>query len=168
MVPQNASMRKSAFVKEKCFLYLGMQTKAAPARAIALFDEYHQEIVNPVALVLKAAKGIKIHFFDAFLKMAHLQKNQLAAFIHATPRTIDNYRQKNGVFGRVESEQLLQLLALYKKGEEIFGSTDAFSAWLTSDAIGLGKIKPFDLLYTQGGINLVVEELLRIEFGALA
>jgi putative toxin-antitoxin system antitoxin component (TIGR02293 family) len=145
-----------------------MQPKVASAKAIALFDEYHREIANPVALVLQAAKGIRIHFFDAFLKIANLQKNQLAAFIHATPRTIDNYRQKNGVFGRVESEQLLQLLALYKKGEEIFGDTHAFGVWLHTEAIGLGNIQPFDLLYTQGGINLVMEELLRIEFGALA
>jgi uncharacterized protein (DUF2384 family) len=57
---------------------------------------------------------------------------------------------------------------LYKKGAEIFGNANDFNTWLNTEAVGLGKVKPFDLLYTQGGINLVMEELLRIEFGALA
>jgi putative toxin-antitoxin system antitoxin component (TIGR02293 family) len=145
-----------------------MGNGVVPRKSNSLFEEYHKEIDSPIALVLKAAKGIKIHFFDSFLKISDLQKNQLAAFIHATPRTIDNYRQKNGMFGRVESEQLLQLLALYKKGEEVFGDNQSFNAWLDLEAVGLGQIKPFELLYTQGGISLVMEELLRIEFGALA
>jgi hypothetical protein len=71
-----------------------MSIEAASRRSGNLFEEYHKEITNPVALVFKAAKEIKINFFDSFLKIAGLQKNQLAAFIQATPRTIDNYRQK--------------------------------------------------------------------------
>jgi putative toxin-antitoxin system antitoxin component (TIGR02293 family) len=133
-----------------------------------LFHQYEKELSNPVAMVLKAAEGLAISVFDSLMQLTALNKSQLAAFIDATPKTIDNYRVRRRKLGRIESEQLLQLLALYKKGQEIFGSSEAFNEWLKQPASGIGGIIPFDLLYTPGGINLVMEELLRIEYGALA
>jgi len=134
----------------------------------SLFRQYEKELANPVAMVMKAAEGIGISVFDGLIQVSALNKSQLAAFIDATPKTIDNYRLRRRKLGRIESEQLLQLMALYKKGQEIFDNSEAFNLWLKQPASGLGGIIPFDLLYTQGGINLVMEELLRIEYGALA
>jgi len=133
-----------------------------------IFQKYEKELTNPVAMVLKAADGVAISVFDDLIKVSSLSKNQLAAFIDTTPKTIDNYRSRRKHLGRVEGEQLLQLLALYKKGQEIFGNSEAFNDWLNHPALGLGGNKAFSLLYTAGGINLVMEELLRIEYGALA
>lgn len=134
----------------------------------SLFRQFEKELSNPVALVMRAAEGLTISFFDEIIKLTLLTKNQLAAFIDATPKTIDNYRVRRHKLGRLESEQLLQLLSLYKKGQEIFGDSEDFNRWLKQPAVGLGGILPFELLYTPGGINLVMEELLRIEYGALA
>lgn len=134
----------------------------------SLFRQYEKELSNPIAMVLKAAEGLAISVFDKLMQVTTLSKNQLAAFIDATPKTIDNYRMRRRKLGRIESEQLLQLMALYKQGQEIFGSSEAFNQWLKQPASGLGEIIPFDLLYTPGGINLVMEELLRIEYGSLA
>lgn len=119
-------------------------------------------------MVLRAAEGLAVSVFDEIIRVSALSKNQLAAFIDTTPKTIDNYRLRRHKLGRTESEHLLQLMALYKKGQEIFGSAETFNQWLKQPASGLGSIVPFDLLYTQGGINLVMEELLRIEYGAVA
>ncbi|KIC91850.1 hypothetical protein HY58_06460 [Flavihumibacter sp. ZG627] len=119
-------------------------------------------------MVMKAAEGLAVSVFDKIIQITALNKNQLAAFIDVTPKTIDNYRIRRHKLGRTESEQLLQLMALYKKGQEIFGNSEDFNLWLKQPASGLGGIVPFELLYTQGGINLVMEELLRIEYGALA
>ena len=134
----------------------------------SLFRQYEKELSSPVAMVMKAAEGLAISVFDEITRVAALNKNQLAAFIDTTPKTIDNYRLRRHKLGRIESEQLLQLMALYKKGQEIFGNSESFNLWLKQPASGLGGIIPFDLLYTQGGISLVMEELLRIEYGALA
>lgn len=135
---------------------------------ISLFRQYEKELSNPVAMVMKAAEGLAISVFDEITRVSALNKNQLAAFIDITPKTIDNYRLRRYKLGRIESEQLLQLMALYKKGQEIFDNSESFNLWLRQPASGLGGIIPFDLLYTQGGISLVMEELLRIEYGALA
>jgi putative toxin-antitoxin system antitoxin component (TIGR02293 family) len=134
----------------------------------SLFRQYEKELSNPVAMVMKAAEGLAVSVFDEIMRMSGLNKSQLAAFLDATPKTIDNYRLRRHKLGRTESEQLLQLMALYKKGQEVFGTSEDFSQWLAQPAAGLGGIIPFDLLYTQGGINLVMEELVRVEYGALA
>ena len=142
--------------------------RVAATSKVSLFRQYEKELSNPVAMVMNAAEGLAVSVFDGLIQVSALNKNQLAAFIDATPKTIDNYRLRRHKLGRIESEQLLQLMSLYKKGNEIFGSSESFNLWLKQPASGLGGIIPFDLLYTQGGINLVMEELLRIEYGALA
>lgn len=132
------------------------------------FQNYEKVLYDPIALVLKAAEGLDVAVFEGLMQITTLKRYQLAAFINVTPKTIDNYRLKQRKLGRVESEQLLQILGLYKKGQEIFAESEMLNQWLKQPAIGLGGIIPFDLLYTPGGINLVMEELRRIEYGALA
>jgi uncharacterized protein (DUF2384 family) len=66
------------------------------------------------------------------------------------------------------SELILKLILLYKKGIEIFGNTESFNNWVSKPSFGLGSIVPYSLLNTTTGIDLIFEELVRIEFGDLA
>ena len=81
----------------------------------SLFNRFEKELSNPVALVLRAAEGLTVSVFDGLVQLTELNRNQLAAFINVTPRTIDNYRVRHHKLGRVGSEQILRLLTLYKK-----------------------------------------------------
>lgn len=134
----------------------------------SLFQKFESELSNPVALVLKAKEGMSITLFNTLAAFTGLSKTQLASFIHADPKTLRNYKTRKQKLGRVESEQLLQILNLYKKGTEVFDSVKTFNQWLKEPAFGLGNSTPLELMYTPGGISLIMEELLRIEFGALA
>jgi len=51
-------------------------------------------------------------------------------------------------------------------GKEIFGSKKEFFKWLKTKNFALNNQKPIDLLDTYSGLNLIFEELKRIEFGA--
>jgi putative toxin-antitoxin system antitoxin component (TIGR02293 family) len=134
----------------------------------ALFQRFEKELSNPIAMVLKATSGLPVSVFDQMASVSLLSKNELAALIHITTKTIENYRAGKKKLNRPESEQLLQLLLLYKKGEEILGSITGFNNWLKLPQLTLGGLVPFQLLYTTGGIQLILEELYRIEYGALA
>ena len=63
---------------------------------------------------------------------------------------------------------MLKLEALYKKGIEIFGNRDEFNSWLKEPEYGVGWQVPLELFSTSTGIDMVMEELIRIEFGATA
>jgi uncharacterized protein (DUF2384 family) len=66
------------------------------------------------------------------------------------------------------NEQILKLEELYKKGIELFEDSEGFNKWLKSESYGLGNVKPIDLINSITGIDLIYEELVRIEFGATA
>ncbi|MGQ1784092.1 MULTISPECIES: antitoxin Xre/MbcA/ParS toxin-binding domain-containing protein [unclassified Saccharicrinis] len=59
-------------------------------------------------------------------------------------------------------------MLLFSKGFEVFGEKKNFLSWLYSKSIALGNIRPIDLLDNSFGINLVKDELIRIEHGILA
>jgi putative toxin-antitoxin system antitoxin component (TIGR02293 family) len=67
-----------------------------------------------------------------------------------------------------DSEKILRILRAARRAEEVFGDQDRGRAWLTSDVHALGGRRPLDLLDTQDGYELVIDELGRIVFGAPA
>lgn len=62
---------------------------------------------------------------------------------------------------------MLLLFELFDKGIETLGSLDEFKAWLQRHSVCLNAT-PIDLLDTVTGINIVMSELLRIDYGILA
>lgn len=126
-------------------------------RAVDLTDDY--------ALVTTAHQGIGIHYFDQLLEASGIQKALLASLVGVDPRTIDNYRKNGKRFDILEGEQLLKLGRLFFFGEEVFESMEDFRKWLEVESVGLGNIKPVMLLNTSTGVDLVYDELRRIEEG---
>jgi len=61
-----------------------------------------------------------------------------------------------------------RIKALFQHGEEIFGSISEFRSWFNTPVYGLGNQAPYSLMQTSGGIDLIDDELYRIEFGVLA
>ena len=62
------------------------------------------------------------------------------------------------------SEHLLKIIALFNKGEEIFGTIDEFSYWLNKPFWG-SKQKPIDWIVTSGGVDLVMDEIDKLAHG---
>jgi len=58
--------------------------------------------------------------------------------------------------------------SLYKYGIEVFGNEEKFIAWLEIKNIALGGKKPKEMLDTNLNIELVKDELIRIEYGIFA
>lgn len=117
------------------------------------------------SLVVHAHEGIGIQYFDQLLETTGMPKGLLASLLGVDPRTIDNYRKHQKKFDTLEGEQLLKLARLFLFGEEVFESMEDFRKWLEVESIGLGKIKPITMLNTSTGVDLVHDELMRIEEG---
>ena len=62
------------------------------------------------------------------------------------------------------SEHLLKLIALFEKGEDIFGNIDEFNYWLKKP-LWNSEDKPSDWIVTQGGVDMIMEELDRLAQG---
>ena len=119
---------------------------------------------NNLEIVYSARKGIKPTIFYSFADVAKITEQNLADLLHLHPRTIQNRRNQQKNLDPVEGEHLLKLIALFVKGEELFGSIDEFNSWLHKPS-WQHKEKPSDLLSTPGGTDLIADELERLVHG---
>ncbi len=87
----------------------------------------------------------------------------MAAILPVSERTLKRYRSTTRLSPEL-SERLLKLSDLYSKGIEILGSKDKFIKWMNIESLVIGK-KPIDIIDTLTGIQLVKDELGRIEYG---
>jgi putative toxin-antitoxin system antitoxin component (TIGR02293 family) len=55
-----------------------------------------------------------------------------------------------------------------KKCEEVFEDPKAAAAWLRLESVALGGKTPFELMESEHGRNLVIDELGRIEHGIVS
>jgi uncharacterized protein (DUF2384 family) len=61
-----------------------------------------------------------------------------------------------------------QIAVLYTKGADVFGSAEKFSLWMDSVLLPFGNKKPKEFLDTSARIDMIMDELCRIEHGVLA
>ena len=124
--------------------------------------------VGIFSLIDIAQKGISFKIFDGLSKKFPFSMQDWADFLHISGKTLSRYHKEDKSFDVLQSEKILQIEMLYKRGEDVFGSSENFLIWLQSENIALGKTKPQDLLGSVFGISLLMDELTRIEHGVLA
>lgn len=136
--------------------------------AIRMLSRYEPFFQNNITLLQKAKKGLPPEAVFDFIRISNLAGEQVEAALNKSVKTFQNYREKKTTLDVTTSEKLLKLFALYSKGAAVFGSLDAFTEWLSRPAYGLGNQVPQTLMDTMTGLELIYEELVRIEYGDLA
>lgn len=119
-------------------------------------------------LINATRKGVDFEMFDNFTVKYPLNSTDWSRILNLSERTIQRYRREKKRFDSIHTEKLLMIMLLFKKGTAVFGSTTNFLAWINSKNIALGGDKPTDLLDNSFGINMVKNELVKIEHGILA
>lgn len=133
-----------------------------------LIVEYSPSIKSNIAIALEANKGVDARAFFDIVRLSGYSKDEMARVFSTSVKTFSRYEKENKKLGPLRSELILKIMALFKKGLEIFGGLESFKTWLSKTAFGLGNHTPFSLIHTSTGIDLVHDELVRIEFGDLA
>ncbi len=129
---------------------------------------YHPFYANQVALLTSSKKGLEAKAALDFLNLSGFSHQQFQDTFKTTVKTIQNYTNQAQKLDASLSEKILKAFALFEKGIALFGSADVFHNWLNQPAYGLGNQVPFDILDTFTGVNLIEEELIRLEYGDLA
>ncbi|MEO6167844.1 MAG: antitoxin Xre/MbcA/ParS toxin-binding domain-containing protein [Chitinophagales bacterium] len=145
-----------------------VKTKHEHPAHSSIFLRYDKSIRDLFTIVVEAKKGVNARAFFDVVSISGIDRNKLADLMNVSLKTLLRYKQQNKKLSATKSERVLKLIALYKKGNEIFGDTHAFRRWVEKPAYGLGSMTPIELMHTSGGIDLIQEELSRIEFGEVA
>lgn len=119
-------------------------------------------------LVKLSRDGIKYKTFFRLTQKGPFDLHDWSDFLHLSERTFQRYKKEKKTFSTLHSEKILEITILYMKGIDIFGDKDNFNEWLDNINVALGGIKPRELLDSSFGIQLIKDELGRIEHGVLA
>jgi putative toxin-antitoxin system antitoxin component (TIGR02293 family) len=140
-----------------------MATAVTPGKSIKhKFKDL--KFVNNQAIFFSARKGLKPKVFYDLAESIKMTEKTLAAIINLSARTISNYKGRKKNLEPLHSEHLLKLIALYEKGEDVFGNIDEFNYWLHKPFWGL-KERPIDWLNTSSGVDLVNDEIEKLAQG---
>ncbi|MEX0646742.1 MAG: antitoxin Xre/MbcA/ParS toxin-binding domain-containing protein [Balneolaceae bacterium] len=139
-----------------------------PLKVHEVAVKYGTSSTDTYQLVSKAQDGISVNAFFDILTISGLSKEELSGLLDVSFKTIQRYQKEEKKLSALNSEQLLKMIGLYQKAENIFGTIESFNSWLRKPAIGIGGKEPLKFMQTSGGIDLLLEELHRIEYGALA
>lgn len=125
------------------------------------------EIRSPMDLVELSRRGISRAALNHLIGYTELTLTQMASLLPITERTIQRY-DFNAFFNATVSEQILAIARLFARGEQVFGAKSKFLDWLHAENPALARKKPFDLLTSRFGNDMVNDELGRIEHGLIA
>ncbi len=115
-------------------------------------------------MVNVARKGIPMKAIDTLAKNLKLSRPELARYLHVSERTLQRYTPDK-ILSQDLSDHVLQIARIYARCVEVFEEHDKAANWLKQPNIAFGKILPIELLDTSTGIEMVFDELTRIEYG---
>lgn len=89
----------------------------------------------------------------------------ISVWFNVSEKTFQNYRSSNGKLSIDFKEKLVLLISLYKQGEKVFGSKQAFIDWLEKPNFHFDQKKPVDFFNTISGIRYIEDRLTGMEYG---
>ena len=121
-----------------------------------------------IELANSARKGIEYKFFELFASLIPFSFRDWSSILHLSERTLQRHQKQKKAFDSLQSEKILEVALLYKRGVEIFGSNTNMNAWLDTENLVMGKVRPKSLQESSFGIRRINDELTRIEYGVLS
>lgn len=137
-------------------------------KSVSVLSKYAKAYDNAIAILVNSQKGLKPQAVFDFISLSEFPAVHIEKILNKTVKTFNNYKGNDTSLDPILSEKLLKLFYLYNKGVAVFGTIGEFNKWMKEPAFGLGNQSPRNLLDTITGIELVVEELTRIQYGDLA
>ncbi len=153
-------------IKKKVSFKSSINTKVRKAKGGTRF--------SPLWVVINAkdAPGYNMELIDRIREGVKKSAwKQLIGEIGHTEKELENIlpssissMQKKSVYDKETSERIYELAKLYGLGYKVFDNKDDFKVWLKSSSKALGGKKPFDLLDSSFGFELVEREIYRIQY----
>ena len=126
-----------------------------------------RKIETPFDLMDLARQGLFISAMDSLSQLLELSTKDLVQYLHISERTLQRYNEQKKLSPEL-SDHLIQLARVYSRAVEVFEDKNKAVKWLKYPSHALGGITPLSCLDNFSGIELVLDELGRIEYGVYA
>jgi putative toxin-antitoxin system antitoxin component (TIGR02293 family) len=122
------------------------------------------EIKSPYDLMNLARQGLSKSAMDSLAQLLGLSTKDLVQYLHISERTLQRYSGDKKLSSEL-SDHLIQLARVYARAVEVFEDRDKAVKWLKHPSHALGGITPISCLDNFSGIELILDELGRMEYG---
>jgi uncharacterized protein (DUF2384 family) len=109
--------------------------------------------------------------FRKFKKLADkmpFTQGEWSQMLHISERTLQRYAKQNGIFDGLHTDRILLLDEMIHAGLETFTDADRFYHWLKQEKSIMGKPAGFEALFSEKGIQAIIDQLGRIQSGVYA
>lgn len=120
------------------------------------------------SLIKISRQGVSYEDFIKVVEFSGFTIKEWAGYIQLNERTLQRYKAENKLFEQIYSERILGIARLLQRGVTVFDNMAALGKWLNAENVALGKTTPKQLLDSTFGINILEDELIRIEHGIFA
>lgn len=124
-------------------------------------------VANDSDLITVIRAGIPRQVMDHLMEVAEISLTEMAEIVHTSDRTLRRYTPAQKL-SQEQSERMVELARLYSRGEHVLGSLPEFREWMNTRLLAFGDRRPKEYLDTSLGINMIMDELGRIEHGIFA
>jgi len=133
-----------------------------------VYKQYSSYLKHEDQSIVSEPQEVYATAFNDMVAVTNYDKDFAADLLDVSYKTVTRYQKEKKKLSPLQSEYILKTIALFNKGNKVFGSEESFSLWLDKPAFGLGNIIPRKLITTVSGINFIIDELNRIAHGDLA
>ncbi|MCH7397468.1 MbcA/ParS/Xre antitoxin family protein [Belliella sp. DSM 107340] len=134
----------------------------------------HMDKFSPAWVVVhgKDAPSYNLELIDRIREgVKKTDWKDLISYIDSTEKEFENIlpasissMQKKEIYNKETSQRIYELAKLFGLGYEVFDSKDNFKNWLMTPSRALGNKKPFELLDSSFGFEIVENEIIRIQY----
>ncbi len=133
----------------------------------SLGDVLGEAAESSYELIAAIRRGVHKASLTRLGKVYGISPIELGRRLPVSERTLQRYGEHQRLSSAV-SDHLVQMAQTFARAREVFGTADRASAWMRTPCKSLGGETPFNLLDTIAGIELVRDELGRIDAGVYA
>jgi putative toxin-antitoxin system antitoxin component (TIGR02293 family) len=124
---------------------------------------------SPLDLIETIRQGLPKQALERLAKALRVKVLDLEHILPVSRRTLQRYEQQNvECLPKELSDHMLQVAKVYARAVEVFEDEERALEWLQAPIVALGGRIPISLLDTSTGVDLVLTELGRIEYGVFA
>lgn len=124
-------------------------------------------IKNRLDIIRLSRRGIAKKSLNHLSNVLHLSMDDVADLLPVSKRTIQRYAQTD-YFMYPVSDKILEIASIVSRGQEVFGDIGKFIQWLNQESVPLGNRTPLSLLKYASGVDMVQDELGKIEQGIIS
>lgn len=150
---------------------VGLRSATAKAKrkqtsSIAIYQRVNERIVkaNPNERISMIRGGLDVAMLAGGSEFFNIPSNDFLRIVGVPVSTASRKKRENATLSMAASERLARIALIESEAEDIFGSQEVATQWLTSRNHALGDA-PLTLLDTEIGANEVKKVLTAIAYG---